>query len=297
LEMQRAVWGLPQVGILANKCLRRKLAPFGYYESTNTPGLWYHESHPITFTLVVDNFGIKYENKDNVDHLIASIKKDYMLTEDWMGNLYCGIQLNWDYAGQTVNISMPGYIKKKLHEYGHIIPRKMQGCPYSPEPKKVGTEAQASFPQDNTPKLDEKGIKRVQKIVGRILYYAQAVDMTVLMALSTIAVDQTKATKGTMEQCTQLLDYLAHNADAKVRFHASDMILNIHPDALYLSEAKARSRACGHFFMGWMPKNGDPIQLNGAFHVSTKIMQFVVASAAEAELGTLYHNCQTGRIF
>ncbi len=117
------------------------------------------------------------------------------------------------------------------------------------------------------------------------------------MALSTIAVDQMKATKRTMEQCTQLLDYLAHNADAKVHFHASDMILNIHSNASYLSEAKARSRACGHFFMGWMPKNGEPIQLNGAFHVSMTIMRFVVASAAEAELGALYHNCQTGIIF
>jgi hypothetical protein len=96
--------------------------------------------------------------------------------------------------------------------------------------------------------------------------------MTVLMALSTIAVDQTKATERTMERCTQLLYYLAHNADAKVHFHALDIILNIHSDALYLSEAKVRSRACGHFFMGWMPKNGEPIQLNGAFHVSPTIM-------------------------
>ncbi len=129
------------------------------------------------------------------------------------------------------------------------------------------------------------------------MYYAQAVDMTVLMALSTIAVNQTKATKRTMERHTQLLDYLAHNMDAKVRFHALDMILNIHSNALYLSEAKARSRACGHFFMGWMPQNGEPKQLNGAFHLSMTIMQFVVASAAEAELGALYHDCQTGIIF
>ncbi len=147
----------------------------------------------------MDNFGVKYENKDDVDHLIASIKKDYMLTKDWTGNLYCGIQLDWDYAGRTVDIPMPGYIKKKLQEYGHIIPRKNQGCSYSPEPKKIGTETQASFPQDNTPKLDKKGIKRVQKIVGSFLYYAQAVNMTVLMVLSTIAGDQTKVTKRTME--------------------------------------------------------------------------------------------------
>ncbi len=74
--------------------------------------------------------------------------------------------------------------------------------------------------------------------------------MTVLMALSTIAVDQTKVTKRTMERCTQSLGYLAHNMDAKVCFHASDMTLNIHSDTSYLSEAKVRSRACGHFFHG-----------------------------------------------
>ncbi len=87
LEMQRAIWGLPQAGILANKYLRGKLAPFGYYEHVSTPLLWYHETRPILFTLVVNNFGLKYVNKENIDHLIASIKKTYTLTEDWTGNL------------------------------------------------------------------------------------------------------------------------------------------------------------------------------------------------------------------
>jgi hypothetical protein len=134
-------------------------------------------------------------NKANVDHLISSIKKTYTLTEDWMGNLYCGITLKWDYVGRTVDISMPGYIKMKLQEYEHIMPKKLQMCPYSPELKKFGTEAQAPLPHDSTPKLDAKGIKGVQKIVGSILYYAQAVDMTVLMAISSIVVKKRKRQK------------------------------------------------------------------------------------------------------
>jgi hypothetical protein len=93
IEMRRAVWGLPQAGILANKRLSRKLALFGYHKSINTPGLWRHESKPLTFTLVFDNFGIKFVNRANVDHLISSIKKTNTLTEDWMGSLYCGITL------------------------------------------------------------------------------------------------------------------------------------------------------------------------------------------------------------
>ncbi len=58
----------------------------------------------------------------------------------------------------------------------------------------------------------------------------------VLMALSSIAIKQTKVTEKTMGRCIQLLDYLATNQMAKIRFHASEMILNIHSDASYLLE-------------------------------------------------------------
>ena len=100
-----------------------------------------------------------------------------------------------------------------------------------------------------------------------------------------------------MEKAKQLLDYLATHPDTTIRYRASDMIMNVHSDASYLSESEARSRACGHFFMGWSPNNGDPIKLNGAFYVNTTIVRFVVASAEEAELGALFHNCQDGIIF
>jgi len=119
--------------------------------------------------------------------------------------------------------------------------------------------------------------------------------MTVLMALCSTAVEQTKATEKTLGRCLQLLDYLASNSEVKVRYHVSDMIMNIHLDASYLLETKARSRACGHLFMGWMPKNGEPIKLNGAFYVNTTILRFVVASAAKADpqLSRRYNFWQT----
>jgi hypothetical protein len=145
---------------------------------------------------------------------------------------------------------MPGYIRKKLQEYNHVLPGRLQACPYTPAPKKFGAQAQTPLEVDSSPQLDAKGIKRVQQIVGSILYYARAVDMKVLMALSAIAVEQTKATTRMLGKCMQLLDYLASNSEAKVRFYASDMIMNIHSDASYLLETGARSRACGHFFHG-----------------------------------------------
>ena len=73
--------------------------------------------------------------------------------------------------------------------------------------------------------------------------------------------------------------------------------MNIHSDALYLSKSKAQSRMCGYFFIGSAPINGEPINLNGEFYLNTTILRFVVASAAEAELGALFRNFQDGMIF
>jgi hypothetical protein len=231
LEIRQAVWGLPQAGILANKLLRKRLKPHGYYECVNTPGLWRHATRPITFSLVVDDFGVKYVGKEHAEHLISCLKQEtYKLTEDWTGNLYCGISLRWDYARRRLDISMPGYIKIQLLKYEHIM-RRIQHCPYSPEPKRYGTDAQSPLPQDILRKLNDKEIKQVQKIVGSILYYARAVDMTVLMALSTIASEQTKGTERTLEKAYQVLDYLATHPNAVVRFRASNMVMNIHSDA------------------------------------------------------------------
>jgi hypothetical protein len=126
-------------------------------------------------------------------------------------------------------------------------------------------------------KLNKDEIKKIQKIVGNILYYARAVDMTVLMVLSTIASEQTSGTERTMEKALQVLDYLAAHPNAKIKLRALDMVMNIHSDASYLTEPKARSRACGYFFMGWLPKDNKPIKLNGAFHMLCWMLQFVVA--------------------
>jgi hypothetical protein len=71
---------------------------------------------------VVDDFGVKYESKEDAEHLITSIKSTNKLTMDWSGNLYCGISLNWDYINQMVDISMSGCIKKKLQEYNYMLP-------------------------------------------------------------------------------------------------------------------------------------------------------------------------------
>jgi hypothetical protein len=177
------------------------------------------------------------------------------------------------------------------------MPSKQQLCPYAPSLKQCGAKAQAPLPVNISPNLSPEDIKEIECVIGSILYYAQAVNITVLMALSSITIEQSKQTSNMMVKTKQLLDYLATYPDATVHFRASNMILNIHSDASYLSEPGARSRACGHFFMGLSPKDGNPIRLNGTFFTLCAILRFVAASAAEAELSALFLNCKEGIIF
>jgi hypothetical protein len=60
------------------------------------------------FSLVVDDFGIRYTKRDDVEQLIAMLECEYKCTIHWEGNRYVGLTLAWDYDKGTCNISMPG---------------------------------------------------------------------------------------------------------------------------------------------------------------------------------------------
>ena len=112
-----------------------------------------------------------------------------------------------------------------------------------------------------------------------------AIDNTMLVALGTIAGQQAKATFSTMAAADWLLDYAATNPIAKIRYHASGMQLYSHSDASYLSEAKARSRGAGFYYLSDIPIDPTlppetPPSFNGALHVVSKIIRNVMSSAA-----------------
>ena len=151
-----------------------------------------------------------------------------------------------------------------------------------------------SEPEDESPKLNKAMIKRLKEIIGVLLYYARAVDSTMLVALGTLAATQAQGTEATMEAAVQLLNYAATHPNATIRYHASDMKLHVYSDASYLSKPKARSRVGGYFYLDGKadPQPGKPPTLNGAIHVKSRIMRNVMASAAEAETGGLFINGQ-----
>jgi hypothetical protein len=65
IEIRKGMYGLKQAGILANQLLQTRLAPFGYYPACHNPGLWLHNTRPISFTLIVDDFAVKYVGKQH----------------------------------------------------------------------------------------------------------------------------------------------------------------------------------------------------------------------------------------
>ena len=82
------MYGLPKSGIIAQEQLEKRLEKHGYKQSKIIPGFWTHEWQPISFTLVVDDFGVKYVGKEHAEQLLAVIKEEYECTSDWDGNRY-----------------------------------------------------------------------------------------------------------------------------------------------------------------------------------------------------------------
>jgi len=293
IQIDGGMYGLPQASLLANQQLVKKLAPAGFVEARHTPGLFTHTSKPIMFALIVDDFGIQYVGKPAADFLISTLRKDYTITIDWTGSEFCGLHLEWDYTARTVELSMPGYVARALARFGHCDPTPSDS-PHKHVPPQFGAKIQMTT-LDTSPPLDAEATTRVREIVGVFLYYARAIDNTMLVALGTIASQQSAATETTAHACIDLLNYAATHPDGIIKYFASDMVLYDHCDASYHSESKARSRASGFFWLSTHPDKLDGLTapLNGALHVLTGIMRNVLSSVSEAETGAAFINAQT----
>ena len=135
----------------------------------------------------------------------------------------------------------------------------------------------------------------MQQISGTFLYYSRCIDPTIIVALNEISSQQSLPTKATRQACNMLMDYLSTHPDAKIRYHASDMVLAVCSDAAYLVLPNARSQAAGHLFLTYLPgaiSNPPCPKPNGAVHVLCKTICTVAASASEAEVGSLFLNAQ-----
>jgi hypothetical protein len=107
-EIQRGMYGLPQAGKIANDQLVQFLQPHGYEPAPLTHALWTHKKRNIFFSLVVDDFGVKYVDRSQVEHLVTTLEKYYKVSTNWTGTRYVGLTLTWDHENRTCDVSMPG---------------------------------------------------------------------------------------------------------------------------------------------------------------------------------------------
>lgn len=131
VEINKGMYGLPQAGKLANNELIIQLEKHDHHQSPHTPGFFKHKTRPISFSLVVDDFGVKYQVTEHAEHLILTLREKYVITLDWTGAKYIGLTIDWDYKNRTVDISMPGYIAKALQRFQHEKPIKPQHSPHN----------------------------------------------------------------------------------------------------------------------------------------------------------------------
>ncbi len=118
-EIRRCMYGLPQARRLSQIRLIEHLARHGYSQCPHTPYLFRHQhTRDIIFSLVVDDFGVRYGTQADIDHLEETLRlNDYKITIRPDGDLYLGMKISFNATCTAVTISMPGYVNKMLTRF------------------------------------------------------------------------------------------------------------------------------------------------------------------------------------
>ena len=161
------------------------------------------------FFLTVDDLGIKYVGKQHAQHLLTTLPEHYMVTTDWEGKKYVGINIKWNYKYLTCRLTMKDYIRKLLLRYCHPEPHKPHISLHQHHEIIYGASIQKLLQEDTSPRLDAAGIKRIQGIIGTALYHAWALNNKLLATLSSIGSEQAKSTQGTNKAANHLMYYIA----------------------------------------------------------------------------------------
>ena len=183
---------------------------------------------------------------------------------------------------------MPSYISNSLARFQHK-PSKPTHTPYHITYSNSSVPYQNESQKDISPHLNTKRTKTILQTIGCLLYYASALDDTLLVALYTISQTQAKSTVTTKKLCYHLLDYCATHPNYCLRYHVSNMILHVDSDASFLVAPEAKSRITGYFHLPQKTKsnNNEPIL------IECLTLKNVVTSAAECETAGVFHNAQT----
>ena len=71
VEIRKSMYGLKQASCIANNRLKQHLKASRYVPHRYTPGLFTHISRRTSFALCVKDFGVKYTDKADTQHLLT----------------------------------------------------------------------------------------------------------------------------------------------------------------------------------------------------------------------------------
>ena len=301
-EIAKGMYGLPQAGILAQKQLLTRLAVAGYIQDELVPCVINHKNNGITFTLVVDDFGIKFTNSEGAEHLISTLEQHYEIKVNRTGSKYLGMKIAIDYDKRICSMSIPGYIAKVIIQFRPLLDAAMSkyklksttqaASPSIYSPPTFGNKGPQFSIIDTSDTLDAPTVTLIQGIIGAILFYALAVEPTVITAVCDLASEQARPTAQLLTKVDRLLSYVTSYPNNELIFQASDMNYKMESDGSYLSRASSQSVAggFGHFGMN----DPESTFVNGPIYNISKVLDVIVASAGECEYGSLFKNLQNG---
>jgi len=246
VEISGGMYGLAEAGRLAQDRLIAHLDIHGYYEAVNTPCLFKHRTRSTIFSLVVDDFGIKYRTQTDADHLLATLRLLYNITVDVTGSQYLGMTILYNKSLRIFQTSMPGAVSSYLKRYQFTPLVVSTDAPSQYTSFKYGSGHLDALPVDSSPLLDAARTTRLQSIVGSFQHYARVIDVTMLCPISKLAT--ARKSEATERAVDHFMHYAATWPNPVITYHPSNMVLQVHSDASYLSETEARSRAGGYHF-------------------------------------------------
>jgi len=282
----RSMPGLAISGLLSHLRLLAQLYSYDFIQ-TATPCLFRHRTRDITFALVVDDFAIKYSSLDDLKYFTACLSELYHIKVHPECVSFLGFNIDYDRTARTISLSYPSYIPDLLTRLNIPNLRTCKSpCVYVP-PDIGSTKPQVAH-TDTSPPASKEDLKTLQIIIGSILYYARAVDATMLTAVCLLSSQQPAPAAATMRAAYRLLGYAKLHPNHITVFKPSDMILRVHSDASYLNRPKSGSTAGGFHYLG----TSDPTFYNGPVFCHCTRIPVCCAAVSEAEYAGVFCNGQ-----